>query len=238
LDAAAGDELGSAQAVPGSLVLPPGEEEKFDWTCLNHRRRSVSPDVVPSLFRPRKESLVDVSFDHSRAASGLAVLSEVELQQMCHEMESKFSRLSEELLTNLQLRDVMAGEMEAKNRFVSALLRVQQLLHTQYLNGGSGEAGRGKQWVWSHRKRDDEPAGMYLQTVIPYKLPKELKWRIDTLTQLTKVLKAIAEGSSTVPKLMSEYLQSEFLTSPVSDRHSFNDFGTSDTSKELSTLSV
>ena len=26
----------------------------------------------------------------------------------------------------------------------------------------------------------------YLQTVIPYKLPKELKWRIDTLTQLTK----------------------------------------------------
>ena len=50
---------------------------------------------------------------------GLAVLSEVELQQMCHEMESKFSRLSEELLTNLQMRDVMAGEMEAKNRYTT-----------------------------------------------------------------------------------------------------------------------
>ena len=47
------------------------------------------------------------------------MLSEVELQQMCHEMESKFSRLSEELLTNLQLRDVMAGEMEAKNRYTT-----------------------------------------------------------------------------------------------------------------------
>lgn len=46
------------------------------------------------------------------------MLSEVELQQMCDEMASKFSRLSEELLTNLQQRDVLAGEMEAKNRCV------------------------------------------------------------------------------------------------------------------------
>ena len=74
----------------------------------------------------------------------------------------------------------------------------------------------------------------FLQTVIPYKIPEGLRWRTDTLTQLTKgmkqsnafrylffrtskftvrlfdtVLKAIAEGSNTVPKLMSEYLQSE-----------------------------
>ena len=47
---------------------------------------------------------------------GLAVLSVVELQKMCDEMTSKFSRLSDELLTNLQSRDVLAGEMEAKNR--------------------------------------------------------------------------------------------------------------------------
>lgn len=68
----------------------------------------------------------------------------------------------------------------------------------------------------------------YLQTVIPYKCPDGLRWKTDTLIQLTKgisicaavvggcvnktiytVLKAIAEGSSTVPKLMAEYLQSE-----------------------------
>jgi hypothetical protein len=162
------------------------------------------------------------------------VLSEVELKRMCDEMTSKFSRLSAELLTSLQARDALAGEMEAKNRFVSALLRVQQLRLSQDVNGGSGEAGRGRQWTWSHKKRDDEPsASTYLQTVIPYKIPEGLKWRTDTLTLLTKgivhnavlltlgllyvclglcfcaVLKAIAEGSNTVPKLMAEYLQSE-----------------------------
>ena len=60
------------------------------------------------------------------------MLSEVELQQMCDEMASKFSRLSDELLTSLQLRDVMAGEMEAKNRCtvtaVTAILAVCILL--------------------------------------------------------------------------------------------------------------
>lgn len=50
------------------------------------------------------------------------MLSEIELQQMCDEMTSKFSRLSEELLTSLQQRDVMAGEMEAKNRCVKTTL--------------------------------------------------------------------------------------------------------------------
>ena len=70
-------------------------------------------EILPSLYTP-----------------GLAVLSEVELQQMCDEMASKFSRLSDELLTSLHLRDVMAGEMEAKNRCtvteppVTALLAV------------------------------------------------------------------------------------------------------------------
>ena len=37
---------------------------------------------------------------------------------MCDEMSSKFSWLSEELITGLQCRDVMAGEVEAKNRCV------------------------------------------------------------------------------------------------------------------------
>ena len=50
--------------------------------------------------------------------AGLAVLSEVELKRMCDEMTSKFSRLSAELLTGLQARDILAGEMEAKNRFI------------------------------------------------------------------------------------------------------------------------
>ena len=51
-------------------------------------------------------------------SQGLAVLSVEELRQMCDEMSSKFSCLSEELITGLQCRDVMAGEVEAKNRCV------------------------------------------------------------------------------------------------------------------------
>lgn len=53
--------------------------------------------------------------------AGLSVLSEVELQRMCDEMTSKFSRLSAELLAGLQARDVLAGEMEAKNRYTHYL---------------------------------------------------------------------------------------------------------------------
>ena len=239
----------SQQSVPPSRVVPLGDDEKFDWSDVR-RRRAVSPDVVPNLFRPRKESLVDVDFDHDRAASGeatlstaagkgaimqgfrggggvqafsplgncsmppdltpnarlnfwfmdfapyflketprctvyrecrithiewsplsespehadhlcspkchicvlklclcsndvqitgtlhvfasacsgLAVLSEVELQGMCDEMTGKFSRLSEELLTSLKTRDVLAGEMEAKNRY-SQLVKTKFRFH-------------------------------------------------------------------------------------------------------------
>ena len=57
--------------VGGAVALPIRDDEKFDWTPADQRRRSVSPEVVPNLFRPRKESLVDVDFDHDRAASGV-----------------------------------------------------------------------------------------------------------------------------------------------------------------------
>lgn len=63
--------LWSMIQLEGGVTLPLGDDEKFDWTPRGHRRRrSMSPDVVPNLFRPRKESLVDVDFDHDRAASG------------------------------------------------------------------------------------------------------------------------------------------------------------------------
>lgn len=58
------------ESVPGCLVFPPGDEQRFDWTCPSQRRRPMTPDVVPNLFRPRKESLVNVNFDLDRAALG------------------------------------------------------------------------------------------------------------------------------------------------------------------------
>ena len=45
----------------------------FDWrleSIERERKSSVSPDLLPSIFRSRKESLVDVEFDHERAALG------------------------------------------------------------------------------------------------------------------------------------------------------------------------
>ena len=55
----------------GYGVVPLGDDERFDWTRPDRQRRSMSPDLVPNLFRPRKESLVNVAFDHDRAASGV-----------------------------------------------------------------------------------------------------------------------------------------------------------------------
>ena len=49
---------------------------------------------------------------------GLSELSLEEIEQMAGEMTDKFNRLSEELIANLQLRDILVGEMEAKNRYI------------------------------------------------------------------------------------------------------------------------
>ena len=58
----------------GSLSLELGVAgEEFDWSRGSEERKkrdSVSPDLLPVIFRPRKESLVDIEFDHERAAQG------------------------------------------------------------------------------------------------------------------------------------------------------------------------
>ena len=58
----------------GGLSLEPGVAgEGFDWSQGSEervRKGSVSPDLPPIIFRPRKESLVDIEFDHERAAQG------------------------------------------------------------------------------------------------------------------------------------------------------------------------
>ncbi len=46
---------------------------------------------------------------------------------MCEEMRSKFTQLSGTLVDGLEERDCWAGELDAKNRFVAALLKVQAL---------------------------------------------------------------------------------------------------------------
>lgn len=209
----------------GSLSLELGVAgEEFDWSRGSEERKkrdSVSPDLLPVIFRPRKESLVDIEFDHERAAQGLAILNTEELQQMRDEMASKFTRLSDTLIIELQQRDVFIQQMAAKNRFVSALLKVQGMKHSMGVSGSVDGARGNRPWTqlaWAGKGKEEKNSGKYLQTVIPYQLPEGLHWRVSTLQQLTKVLKAISEDSDTVPSLMSEYLQSEVVDSLVREK--------------------
>jgi hypothetical protein len=55
---------------------------------------------------------------------------------MCEEMERKFSGLSELLVADLQLRDKLVIELNVKNKFISAMLRVQSLKQTYSVGSG------------------------------------------------------------------------------------------------------
>lgn len=49
---------------------------------------------------------------------------------MCQEMERKFARLSESLVIDLQSRDKIVTELTVKNKFISAILKVESLKHS------------------------------------------------------------------------------------------------------------
>ncbi len=49
---------------------------------------------------------------------------------MCQEMERKFTRLSESLVTDLQSRDKLVTELTVKNKLISAILKVESLKHS------------------------------------------------------------------------------------------------------------
>lgn len=57
---------------------------------------------------------------------------------MTQEMETKFTHLSELLVVILQLRDKLVTELRIKNKFISAMLRVQSLRHSTAIASGSG----------------------------------------------------------------------------------------------------
>ena len=55
----------------------------------------------------------------------MSVLSVEELNGMCIEMSAKFSRLSEELVRELQERDILVRDQEVRNQFVASLMKVE-----------------------------------------------------------------------------------------------------------------
>jgi len=95
----------------------PADDEQFDWSC------GEGISLVPSLFRPSKpESPVDI--DHSGAVVGLAGLGCDELEIMATDMALKFNRLYRVLVDALEERDNLIAQLDVKNTFVAALLRV------------------------------------------------------------------------------------------------------------------
>ena len=56
-----------------------GDDDKFDWSTAPERKGSISPDLLPSLFRPKPISPVNIEFDHSKAALGKSVLQNLQI---------------------------------------------------------------------------------------------------------------------------------------------------------------
>lgn len=92
--------------------------------------------------------------------TGLAMLSVSELRSMCEEMRAKFQRLSGVLVSELQLRDQQAHKLDVRNRFISAMLHVQNRRHGFGING-SMESGllRGRTWSRSARGKEERYSG-------------------------------------------------------------------------------
>jgi hypothetical protein len=87
---------------------------------------------MQGLLRPSNaylDSPIELEFDHDKAMLGLSMLSLEDLTLMRDEMASKVAKHSDSLITSLQQRDVLVRETDTKNKFIAALLRVQDRKH-------------------------------------------------------------------------------------------------------------
>jgi len=121
-----------------------------------------------------------------------------ELTQIFSDMETLVRDLSEELVTDLGVRDELEFEKELKNNFISLLLSIQSKRRQHNLDGGGG--GVGKLKVGAR-----EPGLKYLTTVIPYNAARGCP-PLSTLQVLVKILKSINEDSPAVPALLTDYI--------------------------------
>lgn len=74
----------------------------------------------------------------------LEELNSVELTQILSDIEVLVRELSEELVTDLGLRDELEFEKELKNNFISLLLSIQSKRRQQNVDGGSSGTTRRK----------------------------------------------------------------------------------------------
>ena len=78
---------------------------------------------------------------------------------MCVEMRTKFQRLSELLISELQQRDQQVHEMDVRNRFISAMLRVQNRRHGFGVNGSMDGLLRGRSRTRTIKSKEERYSG-------------------------------------------------------------------------------
>ena len=75
---------------------------------------------------------------------------------MSQEMEKKFNHLSELLVLDLQVRDKLVTELNVKNKFISAILKVESLKHS---TGGLDGTGRARSKSMRSKASDEKVNG-------------------------------------------------------------------------------
>ncbi len=190
---------------------------KNGWMCvissLQNRRAQLLYNLITLELLWVINKLI---YNNTFILAGLANLSIDELQTMADEMRSKFNRLSLDLINSLEERDILIGQLDVKNCFVGALLRVSKAKRGLDAN---------KVWYYMYVCIHQLYVSLqYLLSVLPYNRPDRLQWTIELLTILTHskscdthhmscdvthdlVLQAISDECDQVPSLVSNYIQ-------------------------------
>jgi len=141
----------------------------------------------------------------------LEELSLNELTQILSDIELLVRELSEELVSDLGVRDELEYEKELKNTFISLLLSIQS--RRRACGSDAMTSSRSSR---SSRSSKETVGGAgavagathqykYLTTVIPYQ-PEKGTPTLQGLQVLVKILKAINEDSPAVPALLTDYI--------------------------------
>ena len=129
-----------------------------------------------------------------------------ELTQILNDIELLVRELSEELVSDLGVRDELEYEKELKNTFISLLLSIQSRRRACSSDPASTARSRGsRSGTRDQAASHQTPNYKYLTTVIPYQ-PEKGSPSMQGLQVLVKILKAINEDSPAVPALLTDYI--------------------------------
>lgn len=183
---------------------PDSDSSYFDWSedavcpmLLELRMGNMDLELKNYVYT-MQISPIQLEFDHNQAALGLSVLSVEELNVMHEEMTAKFTRLSEELIKELQERDILVRDQEVRNQFVASLMKVEgkkKAVSQAKAQAAANTSSSSKRLVLKAKstlkKKADSTSDItnqckFLDTVIPYLQPPNGKWRTKTLHLLIK----------------------------------------------------